>query len=202
MTRRDLFALTPALILSGASAGCSSEPKHKAPVKPAEPVTGLHALYQCYQHARQWSTDLKVVRLTSINLAEVKSQPGKVAGWQAVFASEALGQKRAYTFSVFDASISMRKGVFPEPPTALGSDDHSFVIAALQKDTDVAIEVAMKHGEAYAKKNPNMPISYTLELGRKILDPMWRVIWGESANTSSYSILVDASTGQYVETLN
>jgi len=198
MTRRDLLALTPATIL----AGCSSEPEHKAAAKPAEPVSGLHALYQCYQRARQWSPDLKVVRLASIDLVEVKSQPGKVAGWQAIFASESLGQKRAYTFSVFDASISMRKGVFPEPATPLRADDRSFLIAAVENDTDAALGVALKHGEAYAKKNPNMPISYTLELGRKILDPMWRVIWGESATSSSFSILVDASTGQYVETLN
>ncbi len=197
MTRRELLALTPAALL----AGCASEPVKKV-IAPPEPVTGLHALYQCYQRARQWSPDLKVVRLVSFDMKEVPAHDGKAPGWQAVFASESLGKKRAYTFSVFDASISMRKGVFPEPPVALASDDHSFLLAAVEKDTDIALGVAMKHGEAYAKKNPKMPISYTLEMGRKIMDPMWRVIWGESANTSSYSILVDASTGQYAETLN
>ncbi len=198
MTRRELLALTPATML----VGCASEPVKKTVVAPPEPVTGLHALYQCYQHARQWSPELKVLRLLSIDLAEVKAQPGKAAGWQAIFASESLGKRRAYTFSVFDASLSMRKGVFPEPPSALASDDVGFLIAAVQKDTDFAMDLALKHGADYAKKNPTMPISYTLEMGRKVMDPMWRVIWGESANSSVFSVMVDASTGQYAGTLN
>jgi hypothetical protein len=30
-------------------------------------------------------------------------------------------------------------------------------------------------------------------------DPVWRVIWGESAGESSFSVLVDASTGDFIQ---
>ena len=52
------------------------------------------------------------------------------------------------------------------------------------------------------KKNPDMQISYLLELTTHFPNPVWRVIWGDSVSHSSYSILVDASTGQYLETLH
>src|SRR5580700_6863775 len=49
MTRRELIALAPALLLPS----CSSGPAPQAePAKPAVPLTGLHALYQMYTSAR------------------------------------------------------------------------------------------------------------------------------------------------------
>lgn len=197
MTRRDLLALTPALLLTG----CDSDPKPVAEKKPAEPVTGLHALYQSYGRARVWAPDAMILRLSSIDVTEVKPQPGKAAAWQTLFASASLGQRRAYTFSVYDASVTLRLGVFPDAPGQWSNDNRAFLIAAAKTDTDAAWEVALKHGADYAKKNPTMPISYTLEKARLGDEPVWRVIWGESASSSSFSVLVDASTGQYVETL-
>jgi hypothetical protein len=37
---------------------------------------------------------------------------------------------------------------------------------------------------------------------KKYQDPVWRIIWGESAGTSDFSVYVDASTGDYLETLH
>jgi len=198
MTRRDLLALTPAILLSG----CSSSPEQKTPPKPVEPVTGLHGLYQMYQYSRTWAQDLAVVRCSSIDITQVKPQPGKAAAWQAVFASPSLARQRAYTFSVYDASVSLRQGIFADAPTPLASDSHPFALAAARTDSDQAWEIALKHAEEYAGKNPNMPISYILEMGRNVNDPVWRVIWGESVTSSVYSVLVDASTGQFAETLH
>src|SRR5580704_15117560 len=104
MTRRDLIALGPLLAVTG----CSSAPEPKpAEKKPPEPVTGLHALYGMYQHARPWAQDLQVVSCRSIAISQVKAVPGKAAAWQAVFASQSLGQKRTYTSSVYDASATL-----------------------------------------------------------------------------------------------
>jgi hypothetical protein len=197
MRRRDLIALSPLLALTG----CSSTPEAKVEKKPPEPVTGLHGLYAMYQQARLWSRELLVVSCQSILLTQVKSVPGKAAAWQAVFASQALGQKRAYTFSVFDASASMRQGVFPDAPTAMTSDTRPFSIAGARVDTDTAWETALKHGQEFSKKYPDLPISFTLELSRTVNEPVWRVIWGESATSSSFSVVVNADTGQYVQTL-
>ncbi len=205
MRRRDLLAdllhVTPALLF----AGCSSAPK-PAPEKPekkaAEPVTGLHALYQMYSHARSWAPDIKILSYVSIGISQVKPQPGKAAAWQVVFASEALSMKRAYTFSVYQASVTLRQGMFPEAPGAWSNDHRAFLIAAVKTDTDQAWETALKHGEEYNRKNPDIPISYTLEMDRKVNDPVWRVIWGESATSSAFSVQINASTGEYLRTLS
>ncbi|HVW84624.1 MAG TPA: hypothetical protein VHB50_08075 [Bryobacteraceae bacterium] len=197
MKRRDLLALAPAVLATG----CST-PSPKAPPKPAEPVTGLHALYQMYQRARTWAQDLKVIRCQSINLTQVKAVPDKAPAWQGVFASDALGQKRAYTFSVIDASITMRSGIFPDAPGPWSNDNRAFLLAAAKIDTDEAWKTAMKHGEEYSKKNPDMPITWTLEMGRNINDPVWRAIWGDSPTSSAFSVLIDASTGLYLATLH
>jgi len=193
-----MLALAPVLLWSG----CSSAPEAKVEKKAPEPVTGLHALYQMYTSARTWAQDLKIVRMVSISIPQVKATPGKAAAWQVIFASESLGRKRAYTFSTAEVSATMHAGISPDAPSAWSSDNRAFLLAAAKVDTDVVWETALKHAADYAKKNPDMPISYTLEMGRNINDPVWRVIWGESAASSGFSVLVDASTGAYLDTLH
>lgn len=203
MRRRDVFALLPGLgVASVLLESCGSTPEPKVEKKPAEPVTGLHALYAMYGKARMWAPDIKLLRFSSIDIAQVKSQPGKAPAWQAIFVSESLQLKRAYTYSVIDASTTLREGTFPDSPNAWTNDNRGVLMAAIRTDSDKAWEMALKHGADYAKKYPDMPISYTLEMGRQISEPMWRVIWGESATSSALSILVDASTGAYLETLH
>jgi hypothetical protein len=68
-------------------------------------------------------------------------------------------------------------------------------------DTDVVWETALKHGTDYNSKNPDIPITYTLGMDRGT-DPVWRVMWGQSAGESSFSVLVDASTGEFVRILH
>jgi hypothetical protein len=155
-----------------------------------------------YQQARQWSPDLLVVSCRSIAIAQVKAQPGKAGAWQGIFASQSLQRKRAYTFSVADAGTSLRQGIFPDAPTAMTSDTRPFLLAGARTDTDAAWETALKHGKEFSAKYPNIPISFTLELSRQMNEPVWRVIWGESETSSSFSIVVDASTGAYVQTLH
>jgi hypothetical protein len=197
MTRRELIAIGPVL----AVAGCSSAPEPKVEVKPPEPVTGLHALYGMYTYARTWAQDLQVVSCVSIAITQVKAVPGKAAAWQATFASPSLGQKRTYTSSVFDASPSLRSGIFADGATALTTDTRPFVLAGARTDTDQAWETALKHGEAFNTKNPGMIISFILELSRTRNEPVWRVIWGENPAASSLAIVIDAATGEYVQTL-
>ncbi len=197
MNRLHMLAPLVVFLLSG----CSSAPEPKVEKKAAEPVTGLHALYQMYSHARSWAPDIKVLRLDSIHVTQVKAQPGKAGAWQVQFASEALAQKRAYTFSVFDVSPTLREGMFPDAAGGWKNDNRAFPIAAVKIDTDEAWTTALKHAAEYNKKNPDSPISYTLEMGRTVASPVWRVIWGENVSSSMFSILIDASTGQYMETL-
>jgi hypothetical protein len=198
MRRRDLFAFVPFMLLSG----CSSEPAKVEPKKAAEPVTGLHALYQMYTAARTWAQDLQVVSLRSVHIDPVKDQPGKSGAWQAVFGSPSQGKSRAYTWSVVEVSMTMHEGVSNEAPHEWTNNGSAFLVGAAKIDSDQAWTTALQHAKEYAAKNPDVPISYTLQMEHGMGDPQWRVIWGTSATTSAFSVLVNADTGKYTTTLH
>ncbi|MDQ2899956.1 MAG: hypothetical protein M3Y07_09170 [Acidobacteriota bacterium] len=185
-------------------AGCSEAPKKTDVEKPIEPVTGSHALFQMYTGARAWAQDLRVLRMTSINLAAVKPQPGRAGAWQVTFVSPSLGQSRTYTYSVIEASTTLRKGIFSENPRSWGGPSGSekpFLIDAVKVDSDDAYKTALTKAAAFESKHPGMIMSYLLELNDRFPDAVWRVIWGESAGASGFSVFVDASTGEYLEKL-
>ena len=86
-----------------------------------------------YSHARSWAQDIKILSYASIDISEVKPEPGKAPAWQvSSSASESLGLKRAYTFSVYDASVTLRQGMFPDAPSTLTDANRAFLIAAVQ----------------------------------------------------------------------
>ena len=78
------------------------------------------------------------------------------------------------------------------------------MIQALKVDSDAAYETAVKKGKKaaeYMKLNPDKGVVFLLEQTTKFPDLTWRVIWGESVGTSNYSVFVDATTGEYLETM-
>jgi hypothetical protein len=189
-------------------AACSSEaPKsasEKEKAKPAEPVTGRFAFNQMYITARAWSPDLQVLKLASIPISEVKSKDGKAGAWQATFVSERLGRARSYTYSVVESTGNLHQGVFAGSEEAYSGprgQARPFLPAAIKVDSDAAYETAAKKATDYAKKFPDLPITFLLESTKRFPDPAWRVIWGESVGTSNFSVYVDASTGAYLETM-
>jgi hypothetical protein len=198
-TRRELFALTPALLIPA----CSSTPRaKKEPEKAPEPVTGLHALYQMYTAARAWAQDLEILHYSSITITEVQKESGKAAAWQVVFVSPALAMSRTYSFSVYEASATLHQGLFPDAPEPWSGGGKTFTLQTAKVDSDAAMEVAVKHGgEEYGSKNPGLPVAFTLGMDHGA-DPMWRVLWGETAGESAFSVLVDASTGDFVKVLH
>ncbi len=185
---------------------CGSEPSKPAAnseaAKPAEPVTGLHALYQMYTAARSWAPDLQVLSLNSLHLDQVKDQPGKSGAWQATFASPSQSKSRTYTFSTIEASMTMHQGVNPDTPRDWTNNGMSFLIGAAKIDSDQAWTTALEHAKEYAAKHPDEQIAYTLEMEHGMGNPQWRVIWGASATVSAYSILIDATTGKFTTTLH
>jgi hypothetical protein len=203
----------PAIALLAILTACSETPTttavKKEPEKP-EPVTGQSAVFKMYQMARAWAPDAQVMTLQSMHLSEVKDgAPGTAPAWQANFVSAAKSQSRSYTFSIVEGEGNLHKGAFAGPeqgwsggPSGLNSP---FLMAAIKVDTDAAYKTAMdtahSHAAEYDKKNPGKPITIMLEKTAKHPDPAWRIIWGESAGTSNFSVLIDASTGEYLETL-
>jgi hypothetical protein len=202
--KKFTFLTAAAILLS--LAGCSTDAPpaaKKAEEKPAEPVTGRQALQQMYISARAWAPDIQVLRLTSILLPEVKAEPGKAAAWQAYFISASQGKVRSWTYSVVESEGNLHKGVFAGLDQGSSSGGAKpFAFAAIKIDSDAAYETALKKGAEYDKKNPGKPITFLLEANTKFPDPSWRVIWGESAGTSNFSVYVDASTGLYLETIH
>lgn len=197
-------AVTAGLMLVFLS-GCSEAPKKKSePAKPAEPVTGQSAFFKMFGMAHGWAPDVQALRMRSVPLSQVKSEAGKAGAWEATFVSQSRGRARTYTYSVVEAEGNLRKGVFAgleETYTGPRGQAKPFLAAAVKVDTDKAYETAVKRSADYVKKNPNVPVTFLLELTPRHPGPAWRVIWGTSVTTSNYSILVDSATGDYLETL-
>src|SRR5271169_4446652 len=191
----------PAIALLAILTACSDTPTttavKKEPEKP-EPVTGQTAVFKMYQMARARAPDAQVMTLQSMHLSEVKDgAPGTAPAWQATFVSAAKSQSRSYTFSIVEGEGNLHKGAFAGPeqgwnggPSGLNSP---FLMAAIKVDTDAAYKTAMdtphSHAAEYDKKNPGKPITIMLEKTAKHPDPAWRIIWGESAGTSNFSVL-------------
>ncbi|MBI4875609.1 MAG: hypothetical protein HY822_13330 [Acidobacteria bacterium] len=197
--------LAPVTILL-ALAACSEAPKpaaKKEPPKPLEPITGRHAFHSMYAAARGWAADIQGLQLKSIQLPEVKAGPGTAGAWQAIFVSPSRGRARTYTWSAVESPGNLHKGVFagPEETYTQRGQVKPFLIAALKTDSDEVYKTALAKSAEYVKKNPDLPINLQLELTAQFPNPSWRVIWGESISRSNYSILVDASTGDYKQTL-
>jgi len=203
------LAAVPVLILLLFLTGCGDSPppsavKNAEPVKPPEPVTGLTAMYQMYNMARQWAPDIEVLRVRSIRLAEVESKDGKSGAWEATFVSPSRSKARMYTYSVVEAQGNLHQGVFgqlEEGYSGPRGQERPFPITVVRTDTDKAYATAMKKGDYYAKEHPDMPILFQLELNAQQTDPTWRVVWGESVATSGFSILVNSATGEYAQAL-
>ena len=190
-------------------AACSSQPtttKEKAKeTETAEPVTARFAFHQMFLSARSWAPDAEGLRVRNIRMAQVKDEAGKSGAWEAVFVSTSRRKARTYTYAVVEGEGNLHKGVFgniednwsgPRPQS------QPWNVQAFKVDSDKAYQVALDKSAAYVKKNPDKPVSFLLEQTDRHPFVTWRVIWGESVGTSNYSIYVNASTGDYLETMH
>lgn len=191
-----------------ALAGCSGTPTKTETTKkeeaPPEPASGREALYKMFMAARAWSPDVEILRMNSIHLPEVEAAPGRAAAWQVTFVSPSKGRARSWTYSVVEGEGNLHKGVFAgleENWSGPRGINKPLIIQAVKTDSDEAYKTALTKAADYEKKNPGKTISVILESTSKHPNPAWRVVWGESVATSNFSVLVDASTGQYLETL-
>jgi len=188
---------------------CSDAPTVKKAPEKLEPVGGETAIYKMFQMARSWAPDAQVLKMQSMHLSDTKDgAPGFAPAWQAVFVSAAKSQSRSYTYSIVEGEGNLHKGAFAGPEegwSGKSGQNGPFLMAAVKIDTDAAYKTAMEtptsHAADYDKKNPGKPITILLEKTSKHPDPAWRIVWGESVGTSNFSVLIDASTGEYLETL-
>ena len=59
-----------------------------------------------------------------------------------------------------------------------------------------------KLGKKPRARNAGKPVLILLEMDRRFPDPAWRIVWGESVSTAIVSVLIDANTGEYLNTLH
>lgn len=202
MMKASILALVLAL------AACAPAPqtaKKKDPPKPPEPVGAQKAFFQMYAATRRWAPDANGFQMQSITTASMAQTGGKFAGWRAIFVSPSRRASRTYTFSaVEDEGLS--KGISQgqeESYSGPRGQNSDWPIQALKIESDKALEAALTKGKGaeFSKKNPTIPITMQVEKIKKFGNPVYRVIWGASASTSSFSVYVDASTGEYLETV-
>jgi len=203
-TKKLLLAVCLISLVWTGCSGPSSPAAKKEPEKPAEPVTGQSALFKMYQKARTWAIDAQVFKVTSIHLADIPAAPGKSGAWQATFASASQGKLQTYSYSVAEEE-NVHKGVYglgQQSWSGSSGVNTAFDIRASSIDTDAAYKTALEQAKDYDQKHPGMPISFQLEKINQFPTPVWRVIWGESVGTSSFSVYVDASLGKFLEKMH
>jgi hypothetical protein len=200
----SLWWLAPLVFLLSA---CSDAPKtasEKEPPKPPEALTGRQAFQRMYPQARGWSPDALPLEIRSIDLGQVKAEKGKAGAWQVIFVSASRGKAKTYTYSAVEADGNLHEGVFGgiEENYTARPPQVPFTIGAIKVDSDEAYETAAEKSADYLKKNPGKPVMFLMEQTKRFPDVTWRVIWGGSVGTSDYSVYVDGTTGQYLETMH
>jgi hypothetical protein len=204
MRSSSLLWLLPLFLFLSA---CSDTPKTaevKPPPKVLEALTGRPAFQQMYPQARGWAPDAQPLQITSLNLAQVKADQGKAGVWQVIFVSPSLGKAKTYTWSAVESEGNLHQGVFggPQEDYTPRGDSSPFQIAAIKVDSDEAYKTAVENSADYIKKNPDKPVLFLMELGKRFPDVTWRVVWGNSVGTSDYSVFVDGSTGKFLERMH
>ncbi len=186
--------------------GCAEEPKIKKEEKSPEPVTVLKAFYAVYSNARTWATDAQVLDIKSVDLDDKHMcKEGKCWAWSVNLVSPSKGKLKNFTYSVIEAEGNLHQGVFAnleENFRGSRGQERPFLMQALKKDSTDAYKTAAAKSVDYMKKHPDVPVTYEISYTPKHGQPAYRIIWGESVSTSAYSILVDAATGEYAETLH
>ena len=186
---------------------CSDSPKpaeQKPAAKAPVALTGREAFQQIYPQARGWAPDAQPLEIRSVNLAQVKAEPGKAGAWQVIFVSASRGKAKTYTYSSLEEDGGLHQGVFGgiEEDYSARSDESPFQIAAIKIDSDEAYKTAAEKSAEYLKKNPNKAVMFLMAQTRRFPDVTWRVIWGDSVATSDYSVFVDGTTGKFLQIMH
>ena len=145
--------------------------------------------------------DIKSVDLDDKHMCK----EGKCWAWSVNLVSPSKGKLKNFTYSVIEAEGNLHQGVFAnleENFRGSRGQERPFLMQALKKDSTDAYKTAAAKSVDYMKKHPDVPVTYEISYTPKHGQPAYRIIWGESVSTSAYSILVDAATGEYAETLH
>lgn len=199
MRKVCLFALSAALLLL---LGCDSAPEKGG--QPAQPQseTGRFALQKMIAPARIWSGDAQPIRMQSSASKDSPGHDGKSGLWQATFASPGRQKEVVFTWSGLVGPDAPAHGVDHGPEDSFSSSNRStqpFDLAFLKTDSDQAFAVAQQHGgKQILEKNPDQQVIYILDWDAGANQLRWHVIYGSAPNNSKLSVIVNASTGDFM----
>ncbi|MEO6119186.1 MAG: hypothetical protein ABIP12_00745 [Terriglobales bacterium] len=188
---------------SDAPKGKADKAKDGIPSAPAkaenEFQTGRSAFQKMYVAARTWSPDSQPIRLESSPHTE-DPDDGRAAIWKAVFASASKQNIRNFSWS--GVASDPENGVQPgslDYYSAANASTRPFDLNFLKVDSTQAFEVAEKKGgAALRKKDLKLPVKYMLFFDSTKNRLLWRVIYGASQSGAKLSVLVSASSGEFV----
>jgi hypothetical protein len=205
MTLIKKAGLNAVLALAVLCVGCDSEPS-QTPASKNQPATvqsetGRFALQKMLGSARFWSPDAQPVRLESTNLKDSNGHDGKAPFWRALFASPGRQKSEPFTWSGV-ATEDTPKGVNHGVEDTYNSANRAsrpFDLNYLKVDTDQAFEVAQKHGgKQVLEKDPKVQVGYLLDWDAQDNQLRWHVIYGGSESLGKLTVLVDASSGEFL----
>ncbi|MCU1337633.1 MAG: hypothetical protein JWO19_3214 [Bryobacterales bacterium] len=149
-----------------------------------------------------WAGDSLPIHIRSINLTDVPSEAGKAGAWEITYVSPTQQGARIYSWSAIEAPGPLHKGVFAgksQSWSGSSGQEKPFAASVFRIDTPAALESAMSSSKAYLDKpGTKPPVNFLLEFTPRFQDPVWRVMWGETAGSAEYTVFVDATTGQVV----
>ncbi|MGA3028177.1 MAG: hypothetical protein ABSF98_25800 [Bryobacteraceae bacterium] len=173
--------------------------KAEEPKKASEPVAAQTAFYEMYKPARTWAADLLPLSLTSGEIPGIRNEEGKAAMWTAVFVSPGRREARTFFYAIADHGTTIHKGVeVGGAQTWTGSTPKSqpFQITEFAVNSDAAYQTAFGKAEAWLKKHPDMPASFSLFKAARFPAPVWYIQWGTAK--LGYGVFVNATTGQAI----
>jgi hypothetical protein len=201
--KKIVFILLAALILL---MGCESTPEKKPEANTAQPKaefeTGRFALQKMLIPAHLWAGDAQPINLRSNAGTDNLGHDGKSGFWQATFASPGRQKVEPFSWSGLIGPDAPPKGINHGVEDTFNPGNRStqpFDLAFLKVDSDKAFEVAQQHGgKQLLAKNPNQQVFYLLDFDPRTSDLRWHVIYGGSENNALLTVIVNASTGDFI----
>ncbi len=183
--------------------------KQTAPAAKKEPVlyTGKSCLSQMAGMAGRWQPDAVPFHMESGLNAESNGHDGKSTIWRGMFASPSRRTYKVFTCSGSRLRDEAATGVTSTAETPYGPTVPSLMFQSffLTTDSDKAYALAQQNGGAkLLEKDPQQPVTYTLDWNAKQKQLLWVVIYGTALNETkgineAKGIgVIDASTGKFL----
>lgn len=194
-----LFIIAPLLLAACSDSKPAPASETTAPPKTNQFETGRFALQKLLPAAHFWAGDAAPVQLSSTATASSNGHDGKAGEWRAVFASPSRQKSEPFIWSgMADAERKVDHGV-EDSYNPSNRSTQTWDLNYLKVDTDKAFAVAQQHGgKQLLEKEPQMGVNYLLDYSALTNQLRWHVVYGGSGSMGRLTVLVDASTGEFI----